>query len=188
MDEQTVPAGEHPVETDRLAELRSSAKGWHGVQLAVLGFIGLCGVLQDTAASAPHWLQVLAGVLVVAALVLACVATALVATAAWPLDAADRRTASTDDDLRALARRLRLGIVLTFVAVVLLALGATSSWWPETSTSRGGAESVEVTTQDGTACGPLRDGAAGAITLDTAGGLVAVPVTAVVQVRPVSSC
>ena len=35
---------------DRLTELRNSARGWHGVQLAVLGFIGLCGVLQSGAA------------------------------------------------------------------------------------------------------------------------------------------
>ena len=44
----------------RIAELRGSARGWHGVQLAVLGFIGLCGVLREGAGSGePHWLQVL---------------------------------------------------------------------------------------------------------------------------------
>lgn len=69
--------------SSRIAELRVSARGWHGVHLAVLGFIGLCGVLQPGAGSGePHWLQVLAGLLVVAALGIACVATVLVALAA----------------------------------------------------------------------------------------------------------
>jgi hypothetical protein len=44
MDETMVGDG-------RLAELRTSARGWHGVQLAVLGFIGLCAVLQGQADS-----------------------------------------------------------------------------------------------------------------------------------------
>ena len=30
-----------------LADLADSRRGWHGVQLAVLAFIGLCGVLSD---------------------------------------------------------------------------------------------------------------------------------------------
>ena len=28
-------------EAERLAELRSSARGWHGIQLAVIGFVVL---------------------------------------------------------------------------------------------------------------------------------------------------
>jgi hypothetical protein len=63
----------------RLTALRSSARGWHGVQLAVIGFIGLCGVLQGGRPENPMWLQVYAGVLALAALALACVATVLVA-------------------------------------------------------------------------------------------------------------
>ncbi|MFD0597018.1 hypothetical protein ACFQZ4_36105 [Catellatospora coxensis] len=31
---------------DPLAKLIDSARGWHGVQLGVLGFIGFCGVLK----------------------------------------------------------------------------------------------------------------------------------------------
>ena len=42
-------------------QLRASARGWHGVQLAVLGFIGLCGALHDAgAATGPRWVQELA--------------------------------------------------------------------------------------------------------------------------------
>ena len=69
----------------RLAALRASARGWHSVQLAVIGFIGLCGVLQGGRPDNPMWLQVLAGVLALAALAIACVATVLVALVAWPL-------------------------------------------------------------------------------------------------------
>ena len=40
-------------ETERL---QTSARGWHGVQLAVLGFIGLCGALHDAgSATGPPW-------------------------------------------------------------------------------------------------------------------------------------
>jgi hypothetical protein len=31
---------------DRLKELSASARGWHTIQMAVLGFIGICGVLR----------------------------------------------------------------------------------------------------------------------------------------------
>jgi hypothetical protein len=33
---------------DRLQELSASARGWHTIQMAVLGFIGICGVLRTT--------------------------------------------------------------------------------------------------------------------------------------------
>jgi hypothetical protein len=45
-----------------LAELGRSARGWHGVQLAVLALIGLCGVLTDSDPGDPRWLRVAAGV------------------------------------------------------------------------------------------------------------------------------
>src|SRR3712207_8556040 len=48
---ESQPAG---AQTGRLDELRASARGWHGVQLAVLGFIGLCGVLQEEQPSDPE--------------------------------------------------------------------------------------------------------------------------------------
>ena len=67
---------------DRLAELRGSAKGWHGVQLAALGFIGLCGVLQTGDASDPMPLQVLAGILVLVAFACACLGIYYVGRAA----------------------------------------------------------------------------------------------------------
>lgn len=183
------------IETDsasRLVELRASAKGWHGVQLAVLGFIGLCGVLQGAAGQhGPHWLQVLAGVLVLLALVLACSATALVATAAWPVhEIEDGRStgASAEAALHHTARRLRLGIAITFIAVVVLAVGATSSWWPDNGSSGAAATEVEVTTSQGAVCGQLQEGDPGTIAVSSGGQRVVVAAGAVVRLRPVAAC
>ena len=103
----------------------------------------------------PRWLQVLSGVLVLVALVLACSATALVATAAWPVhELADEVAAGRRQRRCCTTPRAACGWAssITFVAVVVLALGATSSWWPEdASTSSGGMPAVEVTT--GRGCG-----------------------------------
>ena len=120
--------------SSRIATLRASARGWHGVQLAVLGFIGLCGVLQrDAGAGNPHWLQLLAGLLVLGAFGLACVATVLVALAAWPVYAPRPHDADEDTEVTSTSRRLRTGITLTYVAVAILALATSSSWWPSES-------------------------------------------------------
>lgn len=179
--------------TSRLVELRASAKGWHGVQLAVLGFIGLCGVLQGAAGQGgPHWLQVLAGLLVLLALARACIATALVATAAWPVHEIEEGVAAgvtADDLLHHTASRLRLGIMITFLAVVVLAVAATSAWWPEDAASSGsGASLVEITTNQGAACGTLQDGDPGTITISSGGQQVVVPAESVVRLRPVANC
>ena len=39
---------------DRLKELSASARGWHTIQMAVLGFIGICGVLRTADSPAPR--------------------------------------------------------------------------------------------------------------------------------------
>ncbi len=178
-------------ESTRLPELRASARGWHGVQLAVLGFIGLCGVLQgDAGADLPRWLQVWSGVLVLVSLALACVATALVALVAWPVyGAASRRAGSPDEqaEIEVSGQRLRRGIVLTFIAVVLLALAATSSWWP-TGGGSGSAALTEVTTEAGTVCGELGESQQGAVALDVDGREVAIALSDVVSLRPVDGC
>lgn len=98
------PQGEAP-----LAVLQFSAKVWHGFQLAVLGFIGLCGVLQGGDAGEDHleWVRHIAAVLVPVSLVLACLAVAVVGTVAWPVDGAG----GGDQDARLVrgTRRLRRG-------------------------------------------------------------------------------
>jgi uncharacterized membrane protein YoaK (UPF0700 family) len=185
-------AGDDSSAASRLVELRASAKGWHGVQLAVLGFIGLCGVLQGAAGQeGPHWLQVIAGLLVLLALGLACTATALVATAAWPVHELEDGAAagvSVDRVLHRTARRLRHGIAVTFLAVIVLAVGATSAWWPAQEPSGSAASQVEVTTSQGAACGTLQVGDPGTIAISSGGQRIVVATADIVRLRPVTAC
>lgn len=170
---------------NRRTDLQASARGWHGAQLAVLGFIGLCGVLQSAGSEAgPRWLQIIAGLLVLLALVLSCAATALVAGVAWPI-AGRESSAGADAWLERGRRRLRIGVVTTFVAVGVLALAATSSWWPRPTA---GAGSVEVTTGSGVLCGSLGDGEAGSVALTVAGHPVVVSLSNVVRLRSIDTC
>jgi hypothetical protein len=176
--------------TGRIGELRVSARGWHGVQLAVLGFIGLCGVLQqDAGADNPGWLQLLAGLLVLAAFATACVATVLVALAAWPVYAARRPAQDEDGEVASTSRRLRTGITLTYVAVAVLALATSSAWWP---TGAGGASdrgAVQVTTRAGQICGALEvPSAQDVLAVSSGGRFVQLALSDVVSVTPVDAC
>jgi hypothetical protein len=171
-----------PVQTDdRLTELRTSARGWHGVQLAVLGFIGLCGVLSGDSA-APGWLEWLSMWLSLAALACACLATFLVGAAAWPLYGARVPAANDDAEIEKNSWRVTRGLALTFVAVIVLALATASSWWP-TDEDEGGT--VEVQTASGqTACGELAGSQAGTVTLTRGGRSVVVPLDQVAALNP----
>ena len=170
--------GEAPAEID---QLRTSARGWHGVQLAVLGFIGLCGALHQAGdAAGPSWLQHVAAVLVLLALVLACVATVLVASEAWPV-----RVGAAAHAPRATVGHLRLGIALTFVAVALAALATSTSWWPADPADD---DLVSVSTGQGTVCGRLLDSANGTLLVEVSGQQVAVPLDQVAALAPVGSC
>jgi hypothetical protein len=121
-----------PAVQDRLAELRASAKGWHGVQLAALGFIGLCGVIQTGDSTNPWSLQVMSGILVVVALVLACAGIYLVGRAAWPLYGGESPAVAGDEAATELtSRQLTRGLVLTFLSIAALALASAASWWPQ---------------------------------------------------------
>lgn len=165
-----------------LEQLRTSARGWHGVQLAVLGFIGLCGVLERGRPGTPEWVQVLALVLVLVALALACLATVTVAAVAWPLSAAGR---DLEDD----TAQLRRGLILTFIAVAVLALGTVSGWWPQTGGDGGGNAQVAVTATDGQhVCGSLSDAGPGRIGITSGGSPVAVALGDVASVTPVDGC
>ena len=172
-------------ERSRLAELRVSARGWQGVQLAVLGFIGLCGVLTDAEPSHPTALQVLAGVLALSSLALACLGTYLVGRAAWPLYRAGRPSDGDPRELRRASRSLSGGLVLTFVAVALLALSAASSWWP--SEDPAGA-AVEAQAQGQAFCGTLAEAGPGSVRLETARRPVEIPLSALTALRPVDGC
>jgi hypothetical protein len=173
-------------QTGRLAELRVSARGWHGVQLAVIGFIGLCGVLKREGNAAPSWLEAVGGILAFAALGLACLATYLVGRAAWPLYNAG---APADDatELVRTSHRLTRGLLLTFVAVGLLALGAAPAWWPSND-AEGAAGSVEVQAQGQSVCGQLAEASPGTVRVVTAERPVEVRIAAVTAIRSVDSC
>jgi hypothetical protein len=173
--------------TGRLAALRSSARGWHGVQLAVIGFIGLCGVLQHGRPDNPMWLQVFAGVLALAALALAGVATFLVARVAWPLYGG-REPAVSDEavELERDGRRLKQGLVLTFAAVALLALGTATGWWPQDEAD-GGLVAVQATNGQ-RLCGRLGNADPGSLSVSVDGHPVVISLRDVVAVGPVGSC
>jgi hypothetical protein len=178
-----------------LAALTRSARGWHGVQLAVLAFIGLCGVLSNSDADTPRWLQVTAGVLAISALALACASIFLVASVAWPFPAVPSGAASARVPGPAtVARRLRLGVALTYVAVGVMALAASANWWPtpETKGLDGtGAASAKVVVTDRsgrTACGDLVAGPAGRVRLATTAGTVEVAISGVATISPVTTC
>src|SRR3954451_17890457 len=172
----------------RLAELRVSARGWHGIQLALIGFIGFCGVLQSGRPDNPTWLQVLAAVLVLVALVLACIATFLVGRVAWPLFGGSR-SAVADGDFESEARRLRRGLLLTFVAVAALALGTASGWWPQPAGGKGESQLVAIQASSGErACGSLEQSSPGTLRVSGEGRPVVMSLRDVAAVDPVDNC
>jgi len=168
---------------DRLAELSASARGWHTIQMAVLGFIGICGVLR-TADSAPRAVQWVAAAVAVAALAAASLAIFSVGRVAYPVDEAADGVSARSAAGQA-AARLRAGIRLTIVAVILAVIAALSGWWP----AKASTAAVAVTGTNGQAwCGPLVSGPAGAISVRTGNGVVTVPAQGIAQVRPVDQC
>jgi hypothetical protein len=178
-------------EPSRLEQLRVSARGWHGVQLAIIGFIGFCGVLQDASPENPTWLQVWAGVLVLAALLLACVATFLVGRVAWPLYGGEPRQAVPDEaaELAKDGRRLRTGLVLTFASLATLALGTATGWWPQEEGAGGDRALVEVQASSGERwCGSLSDASPGSLRVVAGGTPVVVSLQDVALLRSVDSC
>lgn len=174
---------------DGLASLTTSARGWHGVQLAVLAFIGLCGVLSDADPGVPDGLRAVAGGLALGALGLACLATFVVARVAWPLSTGERGPG----DLASSGRRLRLGVALTFVAVAAMALAASVGWWPVDDGGGDGSEAtgaeVRVTVRGGgTACGRLVDAPAGILRLVTDDGTAEVAIGRLTTIAAADGC
>ncbi len=183
------PAGP---EAERLAELRSSARGWHGIQLAVIGFVGLCGVLKGEGSGAPEWVQALAGYLAFAALALACIATYQMGRAAWPLYDVRRAPPPVSEELLRTSRRITTGLVLTFTAVALIALAGLSSWWPVDDEPDGAAAAggVAVVLEAGgrSVCGTLAQAQPDAVAVVTDGQRVDVPIARLTALRPVDGC
>jgi len=164
--------------------LSASARGWHTIQMAVLGFIGICGVLRTSDSPAPRAIQWLAAALAVAALAAASLAIFSVGRVAYPVDDAADGTSALRSAGQA-AARLRAGIRLTIVAVILAVIAALSGWWPAKASSA----AVAVTGTSGQAwCGQLVSGPAGAISVRTGNGVITVPAQGIAQVRPVAQC
>jgi hypothetical protein len=166
---------------DRLERLSAAARGWHTIQMAVLGFIGICGILRTTSSTAPRAVQWLAAALAVAALAVACMSIFTIGRVAYPVgDALDG-----DRDVAGGTARLRAGIRLTIVALILAVIAALSGWWPSPASS----PAVAVTGTTGQAwCGPLVSGPADAISVRTVNGIITVPAQAIAQVSPVRQC
>lgn len=161
-----------------------SAKGWHGIQLAVMGFIGLCGVLRMGEEQAgPQWLQWWSTGMSVLAFISSLISMWMVGGVAFPLYTGDQMPQNP-------ARRLKGGIGMTFATIVMMALGALGGWWPETPAAGPAETSMEVSDASGnTACGRWVQGApAGSMWLQTRQGVVTVALNSVSQMRPVSSC
>jgi hypothetical protein len=164
------------VQSDRLV---ASAREWHRLQLAALAFVGLCGVLRGgDSGEVPAWVDSLAGILALVGLALAAVAVVLVALVAWPVTAELARPVAA-------ARRLRVGIWLTFAAVAVTAAASLSGWWPGAGSTAG---SVAVSTSSGSACGQVVSGASGWLELQTSSGRVRTPLSEVLSVEPVEAC
>jgi len=172
------------IEADPGIWLQKSAREWQRVQVGVLGFVGLCGMLRgDSGEEQPLWLQKSGGLAAVAALVAAILAVTFVATIAQPFGA---RSIS----LQAPQRRLRIGIGTTFVALGLTVISALGMWWPhETNKLTGGSgEYVVVVTNSGSSCGTLVGSAPGSLKLEVAGRLLTLPLSRVVAIQSVTTC
>lgn len=182
-----------PAAQDRLAELRASAKGWHGIQLSALGFIGLCGVIQSGDPTDPWALQVMSGILVVVAFALACAGIVLVGRAAWPLYRGDPAAMEGGEARVAIvSRQVTRGLLMTFLSVAALALATAASWWPKKNGGGGAsaAGQVQVQTSDGrSACGELSDAPQqGTLRVIADAQPVDVALSSVASVAPVGSC
>ena len=115
---------------DPMEQLSSSAKGWHTIQVAVLGFIGICGVLRTTSTSTPRAVQVVAAILAVASLAVACVAIFTVGQVAYPLNASSD-AGQRPKEVAEARQKLQRGIQLTVLALILIVIAALSGWWPK---------------------------------------------------------
>jgi hypothetical protein len=163
--------------------MAESAKGWHNIQLAVMGFIGLCGVLRmGNTPDGPQWLGWWSAGMVILAFVSSLLAMWMVGSVAFPLYTFGGEAGMP----QSAPQRLRGGIRMTFVSILLMVLAGLTGWWPA-----GASESnVQVRDANGASvCGTWVEGApAGSIWLRTPDGVVTINVRAIAQMDKVSSC
>ena len=170
-------------------QLRESARGWLSIQLGVLGFIGLCGVLTSAGPDLPWTLQLIAGIVALVAFACACLSVLVVASVAWP---AGRATRTADDAAKG-ESRLRTGLIMTIVALSLVVLATTAGWWPGSGGGGGEAEGaggglVRADVAGRSFCGDLLTGEEGLLTLEVDGRSIALPLSQVTSIELVDSC
>jgi hypothetical protein len=163
--------------------LRESAREWQKIQVGVLGFVGVCGLLPGAKdAAKPAWVQESSAVSALAGLVLALLSVLLIAGVAYPVTTRSI-TAS------AASRRLTAGIVVTFVAVGLTALAALSGWWPQgAGADRPQPPQLVVRTDASSACGSLLQSGSGAVDLEIDGKRVRVPLDRLKSIEVTEGC
>lgn len=189
------PGGVYPgpsaAPEDPLDRLAASAKGWHSIQMAVLGFIGICGVLRSGNGAGPAAVQWFAAFLSVSSLVVALIAIGLVGRVAYPFYGGTSFGPTDPQRIATASAQLRNGIRTTFGALILIVVAALSGWWPSNATEGvGGATAsvVQVQGQGREWCGTIVDAPPGQFSVETSDGLVTVPVRAVDSIRPAASC
>jgi hypothetical protein len=138
--------------TDPLKELTASARGWHTIQMAVLGFTGLCGVLRTAGSPAPRAIQVLAAALAVIAVAAAFLAIFLVGQIAYPVSARTSGPGAGQDFARARAR-LKTGIRMTVAALLIAAIAGLSGWWPALTPATAASAVAPISTTSQAWCG-----------------------------------
>lgn len=173
-------------DADPLEELAAAARGWHRIQLAVLGFIGFCGILWDGDSITGAGVQWGVVALVALAFVLAVVAILLVGRVAHPVPVpAPAGEPGGGPSVAETSRRLTTGIRLTYVALALVVAATLSAWLPA-SPAGGSVVLADATGQ--TWCGDLVDSPPGEARLVTTDGTVTIPLDRVVLLRPVAAC
>ncbi len=155
------------------------------LQLAAIGFAGLCGVLSGggfESTASPRWLQEVGVVTAFGGLAMAVAAVLLVATVAHPVVRQPRASSAA-------ISRLVMGITLTFIAVVLTAVAALTWWWPQPPSETPTAPKIEVTTsQGGSVCGVPVPGRSGTVNLDASGEQVVIPLRRLLTLDVVEVC
>ena len=165
--------------------MAESAKGWHNIQLGVMGFIGLCGVLtMGETPDGPQWLEWWSAGMAGLAFVFSLLSTWMVGSVAFPLygftNPGEAMPASAPG-------RLRGGIVMTFIsiapdgAVQRLRLVAVRGRRRGQGRAQGRPRRRRLRHDDGRRPGRL-------IWLQTSDRVLKIEIGAVAEMSPVSSC
>ena len=165
--------------------LNESAMEWQKIQLAVLGFTGVCGLLQNRGTNGmPLWLQTFGLISAAVGFLLAVAAVFLV----WTI--ADRADVLRLSGIRG-RRRLKVGIGMSLSGLTFVVLAALCSWWPHReapSDTEGNDVVFVVTASFDSICGRVTDSRKGFVTLENNARRTQVPLNRVAALRLVQHC